>query len=55
MWQGYRAGLQASWLPAEDWEGLLALPIEQVRKQLNIEEPSKYIEKYSELRNLATI
>lgn len=55
MWQGYRAGCQASWLPAEDWEGLLALPIEQVRQQLNIEKPTKYIEKYSELRNLATI
>ena len=55
MWQGYKAGLQASWLPAEDWEELLALPIEQVRQQLNIEEPTKYIEKYSKLSNLATV
>ena len=55
MWQGYKGGLRASWLPAEDWERLLALPIDGVRRQLNIEEPTKYLEKYEALQKLATV
>ena len=49
MWQGYRAGRNAEWLPAQDWENLLRLPIDDVRKRLNIGEPVKYHEKHAQL------
>ncbi|MFL2529329.1 MAG: Coq4 family protein [Candidatus Azotimanducaceae bacterium] len=55
MWQGYQAGRRASWLPAQDWEKLLCLSIREVRRQLNIEEPTKYSTKFTEMRNLAAI
>ena len=36
MWQAYRAGKRASWLPAEDWESRLGQPLEAVRKELEL-------------------
>lgn len=42
MWQGYRAGKRASWLPEQDWEALLAEPLDVVRQQLNIPPPERY-------------
>ncbi len=42
MWQGYKAGKAASWLPAADWEHLLTQPIEAVRTELSIRPPVKY-------------
>ncbi len=30
MWQAYRAGKKAAWLPEQDWESLLQHPIEEV-------------------------
>ncbi len=44
LWQAYRAGQRASWLPAQDWEDLLRLPLEDVRHYLGIREPSVYFE-----------
>ena len=44
LWQGFQAGRHASWLPAEDWERLLALPIEEVRRMLAVRPPSVYWE-----------
>ena len=44
IWQGFRSGLHASWLPGEDWEALLDLPIEEVRRQLAIRPPTAYWE-----------
>ncbi len=44
IWQGFRSGLHASWLPGEDWEGMLELPIEEVRRQLAIRPPTAYWE-----------
>ncbi len=41
-WQAYRDGKRAAWLPGQDWETLLALPIEEVRSQLNIVPPCRY-------------
>lgn len=41
-WQAYKSGRKAAWLPGANWEELLALPLEEVRKQLNIAEPTKY-------------
>ena len=42
MWQAYRAGKRASWLPAEDWESRLEQPLEAVRKELGIAPPERY-------------
>ena len=42
MWQAYKAGKAASWLPAADWENLLTQPIEAVRTELSIKSPVKY-------------
>ena len=36
MWTAYQAGRHTSWLPAEDWERLLDLPIADVRRQLAV-------------------
>jgi ubiquinone biosynthesis protein COQ4 len=36
-WQAYRRGRHAAWLPGEDWESLLARPLEEVRARLHIE------------------
>ncbi len=33
---GYRRGKAAAWLPGEDWEELLALPLVEVRERLQI-------------------
>ena len=44
MWQAYRAGKRASWLPAEDWESRLGQPLEAVRKELGITPPERYRE-----------
>ena len=41
-WRAYRDGRRAAWLPAQDWESLLTLPIDQVRQQLGIVEPFRY-------------
>jgi len=40
----FRNGRRAAWLPAANWEALLALPIDTVRQTLCIEAPSIYPE-----------
>ena len=40
--RAYRAGKKAAWLPGEDWEALLQLPINQVRQHLRIPAPTAY-------------
>jgi ubiquinone biosynthesis protein COQ4 len=42
VWQAYRAGRNAAWMPAQDWEALLAQPLESVRHHLNIQPPGRY-------------
>ncbi len=44
MWRAYQAGRHASWLPAEDWEALLQLPVAEVRRLLAIRPPQVYFE-----------
>jgi ubiquinone biosynthesis protein COQ4 len=39
---GFRRGLAAKWLPAQDWESLLALPLMEVRRELALEAPAVY-------------
>ena len=41
-WQAYKAGKKAAWLPQQDWEALLAHPLEELRQQLGIEPPATY-------------
>lgn len=42
MWQGYRMGKKAKWMPGQYWEKLLAKPLEQVRLELGLETPDEY-------------
>jgi ubiquinone biosynthesis protein COQ4 len=40
---GYRRGRAAAWLPAQEWEALLALPLDEVRRRLNLGAPPDYV------------
>ena len=42
LWFGYRSGARAAWLPAADWEALLAQPLDAVRGRLKIRPPEIY-------------
>ncbi len=44
MWRAYQAGRHASWLPEQDWEALLRLPVAQVRRLLAIRPPDAYFD-----------
>ncbi len=50
--EGYRHGKQAKWLHAEDYETLLAEPLEAARKRLNIQPPVKYHAAQAELARM---
>ena len=39
---GFRRGRAAAWLPMQDWESLLPLPLDQVRAQLKLGAPAVY-------------
>jgi ubiquinone biosynthesis protein COQ4 len=53
---GHRRGRAAAWLPAQDWESLLPLPLETVRARLAIEAPPIYVPlRTSELRAQAVL
>jgi ubiquinone biosynthesis protein COQ4 len=39
---GFRRGRAAAWLPSQEWEALLALPLEQVRARLRLGSPPEY-------------
>ena len=41
--QGYRIGRKAAWLPEQDWESLLANQLNNVRDNLKISRPSRYL------------
>lgn len=41
---GYRRGRKAAWLPEQDWESMLALPVEEVRRRLSLDAPAEYTE-----------
>ena len=48
MREGYRRGKAAAWLPEQDWEALLARPLDQVRADLGLGDPPVYEEFRSE-------
>lgn len=41
--EGYRRGRKAEWLPAVEWEALLAQPVEQVREHLRVGKMPEYV------------
>ncbi|GHF11579.1 hypothetical protein GCM10017044_01710 [Kordiimonas sediminis] len=43
IWQAYRNGRKSAWLPAVMYEEILPRPLEEVRQELNIMPPSKYL------------
>jgi ubiquinone biosynthesis protein COQ4 len=40
---GYRRGRGAAWLPSQDWESLLPLPLHEVRARLKLGAPAEYV------------
>ncbi len=42
IFDGFRRGRKAAWLPALDWESMLALPVDEVRRRLGLESPPDY-------------
>jgi ubiquinone biosynthesis protein COQ4 len=40
---GFRRGRRAAWLPAQDWEALLPLPLDEVRAHLRIAPVAPYV------------
>ena len=42
--EAFRRGRRAAWLPAADWEALLARPLGEVRRELGVGEPPQYAE-----------
>ena len=42
LWEGYRLGKRSAWLPQQEWETLLLLPLAQVRDLLNVGRPDFY-------------
>ena len=51
IWQGYRRGKAAKWLLGEDYERLMAEPLESARRRLGITPPTVYDSIPEELRN----
>ncbi|HEU4959011.1 MAG TPA: Coq4 family protein [Sphingomonas sp.] len=49
VWEGYRHGRKARWLAGEDYEVLMAEPIEAARARLGIAKPAAYLKAQAEL------
>jgi len=50
VWQAYRQGEKAAWLPGQDFAALLSEPLEAARARLNIALPTAYLAVPEELR-----
>lgn len=42
MWQAFKMGRAAAWLPGQHWEELLVRPLQEVRDHLGVTQPDKY-------------
>lgn len=42
VWEACRNGKKAAWMPGVDWEAMLKLPLDEVRRRLNIKTPAIY-------------
>jgi ubiquinone biosynthesis protein COQ4 len=49
VWEGYRRGRKAKWIPAEDYEKLLHEPLDSARTRLCLGEPVAYLKAQREL------
>jgi ubiquinone biosynthesis protein COQ4 len=43
IFDGFRRGRSAAWLPAQEWEALLPLPLAEVRERLKVGPPPEYV------------
>jgi len=50
--EGYLHGKMALWLPKQDWEALLDLPLQEVRSMLHIRSPEIYLRAKPEAENI---
>ena len=50
VWEGYRHGRRARWLHGEDYEALMAEPLDVARRRLHIAEPVAYHAAQARLR-----
>jgi ubiquinone biosynthesis protein COQ4 len=50
VFEGYRRGRRARWLPGADWENLLAEPLDAVRAQFDVAPPVYYPKTLAALR-----
>jgi ubiquinone biosynthesis protein COQ4 len=41
---GFHRGRKAAWLPDQEWETMLELPLSEVRRRLSLDEPAVYTE-----------
>ena len=51
VWEAYRNGAKAKWLPGEDYLRLLAEPLDSARTRLNIRKPTHYERVPKEIRD----
>ena len=42
LFEAFAHGGKSGWLPGQDWEALLARPLDEVRRELNIVAPASY-------------
>lgn len=42
IWEAFRNGKRAKWIPGTDWEAVLPLPLDEVRRRINVLTPSVY-------------
>jgi ubiquinone biosynthesis protein COQ4 len=45
--KGFARGVRAAWLPAVDWESMLARPLDDVRRELGFDAPPTYAPLYT--------
>jgi ubiquinone biosynthesis protein COQ4 len=53
VWEGYRSGRRAAWLPGEDIETLFAEPIDAARQRLKLNAPVRYRAAQASMADLA--
>jgi ubiquinone biosynthesis protein COQ4 len=41
--EGFRRGRRAAWLPEQEWEGMLEMPVDEVRAKLGVGAPPVYV------------
>jgi len=42
--QAWRQGRKSGWLPAQDWEAMMGRPLEELRREVGVLPPTRYLE-----------